>query len=178
MTEDTFHPPVSQAEDTAAAVRAYGMLVLGLILSLIPVMLVQGLGMTLLLVGIIYTYCIKAPAESKPITHNHRRWLIRTFWLSSILFIVGMVLLGSYIASNLNPEIMEQIQVLAQAENPDMEAIISLNQQLIDENKGRVFWGTILAYGPGVIYMLARLIRGYRLLDGFKTVENVKTWLV
>lgn len=178
MTEEILPPPVPEAEDTSAPVRAYGMLMLGLILALIPVMFVQGLGFLLLLVGVIYTYFISKSADLHPLASNHRRWLIRTYWISSALFIVGYLLLAGYVVSNFNPEVLAEIERLATQPVVDYPAIAALNQQLQEESKDIVFWGSIIAYAPSILFMFLRLLRGYRLLDASQPVPNVKTWLI
>lgn len=181
MLNDT--PPLDveiapTTEDIAPVMRAYGLFLMGLMLSIVPIWYVSGCGMTLLLIAVFYTAFLKAPDDEKPLTRNHKTWLVRTFWLSGFLFFLCMLVAVSVISPNIDIDSLNQIIALSEQEGVDPAQVESLIAEFKTKNQGIVIWGNLLAYAPLILYTGARLLRGYRRLDKFEPIQNVKTWLV
>lgn len=179
MSEDATHTtlPVS-AEDTANMTRAYGFMIMGLILTIVPLWFVSGFGALLLLVGIIYTYTIKRGLGDKPVSLNHRRWLIRTFWLTSLVMLVCIILAWGYTSTYADNTPIENMMLGLEDGSMTPELAIELTREYQLVNKTVIKIGDAIVAVPTVLYMLARMVRGYRLLDKHQAVANVKTWLV
>lgn len=184
MTQAPLSPQASDttlpttAEDTAKVTRAYGLMIMGIILIVVPLPIISGLALLLLLVGIFYTYIIKRSLADKPVSLNHRQWLIRTFWISSLLFMLCMVIAWAFTTTYADSTAIENMMLALDDGTMTPELAAELTTDYQRENKTILQVADIIVAAPTVLYVLARLVRGYRLLDGYKLVPNVKTWLV
>ena len=163
-------------EDTSQLIRAYGLLIIGFPLSFVPAGIISGLGWLLLLIGIIYAYRLKKRLADTVVGSNHVRWIIRTFWISSLYLSIAMTLQMLAVTMFADTSAIESLQQTLQSGNPSPDQVTLMLAEFQKTNSSLIIGSKVLTYGPCLLFFALRFIKGYRLAEAYKPVENVKTW--
>jgi uncharacterized membrane protein len=139
--------------------------------SFVPYMGIQSVASFMFLAVLIALYVYKARAEEDSLMHNHMVFLIRTIWISSLVFVLGLVafyFLGDHFVPTQLAENISAGQTI-----PTEEDMRILTQQYLQDNLGIL----TVCFAPGIIYFVyrlsvgaARAIKGYRIL-------NPRSWI-
>lgn len=178
MTSVPPYQPTQPVEDTSNVIRAYAMMILGFPLAFVPMPIVQGLGLLLLLVSVVYTYRLKKRMADTILCKNHVQWLLRTFWITSAYWTVGAVAAWMVVASNSDAGDIEHLAQALESGTASPDEITLYITQFQTRNMQLLYWTKIIAFTPCLIFFALRLIKGYRLAESYQPVPNVKTWLI
>jgi uncharacterized membrane protein len=162
--------------DTSSLLRCYVLLALGMPLTFIPSGPVGGLALLLMLVGIIWAYRLRK--RDGELFASHSRWMIRTFWISGFLFLIAIALSGAIVQANGDNTAIEQIRLHLQNGTATPEEIRNLALQYQETNKTLTLNATLVCFAPAVMHALLRFIKGYRLADSGKPIENAASWTI
>lgn len=148
-------------QDARKTMHIYSALCAGFILSFIPVAAAQLISFPLFLFALIGAYFYRWRAEKDGLLANHMGYLIRTYWLSGFLFVVGFIAAGLYLSRK-----MDAMRLA--------DAITSLQNGHIGlaGDMGLMIVTTLVAFAPSIIYFvyrvgggLARALKSYRMPD-------------
>lgn len=152
--------------ETRDVTQIYGALAAAIILSCVPMVMTQSLALILFLAAIITAYVLRVRTETGSLTDNHMTYLIRTFWIFSLLFLIGMAVAAWYLTTELDLYRLQGILEVLISDQPTMTADIWL-----------LTYTTLLTLGPGFVYFIYRLARGItRAIKGYR-MPNPKSWL-
>lgn len=169
-------PPASV--DTSSLLRAYAFTAIALSLATGIVQVLGGFGMLASIGCAIWAYRLRRREDAHGLFSSHGTWLVRTFWLTSALTLVAIVLAGWVIGANGDGSMVEAIQPALQNHTATPEQVEAAIRRFTEVNAGLLRYATLVCFMPVVLYVLARCIRGYRLAYDGKPLENAKSWLV
>jgi uncharacterized membrane protein len=158
-------------------VAFYILFAAGIVMDFIPFMGIEILGLCIATVTIVAAYIYRARASLDSLTYNHMSFLITTFWVSSLILLIGMAIatfwvfkLGDHAAILTIIEGMNNGVIFT--EN-DLRAIfggyVGTNMKLL-----LIAAGTTL--GPGLLYIVYRLWKGGRLAVKGDRVQSPSAW--
>lgn len=162
--------------DTSPLLQCYVLLVLALPATFMPVTLLSGLAVLALLGGVIWAYCLRG--RENELFKNHGRWMVRTFWISSLFFLTAIILSGSIISANADSSDLERMTGLIETGAGTPEDIAALMTAFIEKNKTLITVTSLAFFAPAVLHSVLRFVKGYRRADAGKPVENVTSWLI
>ncbi|MDD9899820.1 MAG: hypothetical protein OXT65_02445 [Alphaproteobacteria bacterium] len=148
----------------------YGFFALSTLLSFIPFPQTMLLGTAGYLIAIAAAYIYKNKYTEPPYD-THFRWVIRTFWIGTGIYLpIMMVLMTVMVMSSVNYGV---IYLSMQSGAPlDLERMTA---DLIRSNAA-VFVEAALILFAYVCWWWYRCIKGYLALRKNKPIENVTTW--
>ncbi|MCB1537432.1 MAG: hypothetical protein H6865_01755 [Rhodospirillales bacterium] len=179
MSEEIADPlPVStppMVDSRKSVLRCYLLLGVSLPLAFSPIGVLAGPFFLAMIAGVIWAYRLRGRAD--PMAAMHGRWMVRTFWISSIFFVVGMLAAGALIHANADQTPL--IETLGQY--PSVDAVpedvrISVITRFYELNARLMLMITLGCMAPPLLYTLARLIRGGRMAHKGQDLPNVKSW--
>lgn len=177
MTENTDQPVIPpQAIDTSSVMRCYVLLGLGMTIGFTNINMVASLGVLAMFAGIFWAYKIRRNASGEGVVWNHAQWMVRTFWISSVYALLAMALWSSTVYSNADFTSLEQYRDMLKTGKVDTALIETSVLQFKETNHDLMLWSTIGFHGPVILFVLVRFIKGYRMADAGKPIENLKTW--
>ena len=153
--------------------RIYGAMVAMLIFSCVPLAAFQIVALVLLLYAVPGAYVLRSRSAKDSMAWNHMEYLIRTFWISSLICVIGLVcyivyVLGSLSSAEIDATLNSLLQSLTDAA---MTGQIALSDAV-----KRQGIAALITLAPSFIYFiyrvgagLARAVRGHR-------IGNVKAW--
>lgn len=165
-------------DDMTQLTRCYGVLAVSMPLTFLPIGVTSTIGFVGLLIGVIWAYMLKKRENPSELVANHSRWMVRTFWISSLFCIIAIILAGITISSNANNAALAELNALNQSGNPDPVKIQQLLQQFQDDNKPLLLWGTVGYLAIPIIFAIARFVKGFRLAKQGALLPDVKTWAI
>jgi uncharacterized membrane protein len=127
-----------------------------------------------LLIGIIWAYRLRRrPSET---FKNHARWMIRTFWISSLFFMLAIVVWIAVFASNADQSAINPMLDGMKAGTASPEDIRNAMITFEAANRNLLIWSTIGCFILPIIHATVRFVKGYRAADGGRLIANVTTW--
>jgi len=156
--------------------RCYGCLAIGLPLTFLPIAWWSMAGIVLMLIGIIWAYVLRSREGASELVHNHGRWQVRTFWISSVFAFIAVMLAGMTVSGNANNAALVKMQEMSAGGQISQDQIEALTNQYMSDNAPVLMWASIGYLSIPIIYAIARFVKGYRLASAGKPVENIKTW--
>ncbi len=147
----------------------YISFLLALISNFIPSTMIQFFGGFLFIVTFFSAYIIRWKNKNESFKKNHMTFLIRTFWIGSLILVIGMllsILLGDHtIINNTVEGIMNGI-VFTYSE---------LTVIMMNYARANIFvFGLCLL--PSLIYLSYRLIKGMIKTYYHQEIEHLKSW--
>ncbi|NBX65584.1 MAG: hypothetical protein EBQ96_01135 [Proteobacteria bacterium] len=179
MTEQTEQPIIpAQAIDTSSVMRCYVLLGLGMAVGFTNMQLVSTIGVCAMLAGIFWAYKIRQKNEKESLIWNHAQWMVRTFWVSSVYAVIAMLLWSSTVYSNADFSSMHEYMAMLKTGKVVPGIAEKAATEFINTNGTILRWATVGFHGPVILFVLARFVKGYRLADAGKTIDNLKTWKI
>jgi uncharacterized membrane protein len=169
-------PP--ETVDTSSAMRCYALLGLGMPLALAPMPVIAGIGFFAVMIGIVWAYRIRQKPSAGDLLYNHGRWMVRTFWISSLYMMIAMVLSSSIISSNADKTAIEGMAKALETGALSPQDIAAMVHAYLETNRTLMTVTTLICFGPIVFFVLARFFIGYRLAEAGRPIGNIKTWLI
>jgi|GEM_PF-2942062 len=129
------------------------------ITSCIPNMGIQSFGAIFSIVTIIAFYTLRKKWGADNIVKDEASFMIKTFWIWSAIYVVGMMIAGIMISSLGDMSSIHQWteQIMEGGAPPDEAAVKLMMQQYMDANYGLIVKMSILCVAPSVIYAGWRL---------------------
>jgi uncharacterized membrane protein len=173
MMNDTA-TPVDQTVDTSGLLKCYVLLAIGLPMTFVQLSFLSGIALIMMLIGIIWAYRLrKRPGE---LFANHGSWMVRTFWISSLYFILATVLWAAVFSANADKSAIEPMIAGMKAGTAAPEDIQNAMWQFQNTNKWLLLWSLLGCYIFPVVHAVARFIKGYRAAYAGRGIDNLKTW--
>ena len=174
MSEDQISENTAEknAKEQRLVTNVYGAFVASIIAQFIPLMIVQLFGFFLFCCVLLAAYIIRARSkEAVSLTANHMTYIIKTVWVASIFLTIGMMLGGAYIYYNADNSVMQQFLdrlYKGYVFSPyDFRALV---ESYMRENMTLILTASVLALGPGILYIgyrtvngISRAVKGYRM---------------
>lgn len=150
--------------------QIYGIFLLAVILNFVPSAIISSFGSLLLLIIIVATYIYRAKSNSESLCYNHMCYLIKSFWISSLLLLIGIILtylLGDHsIINNTVDGVVQGVMF-----TPDQLEIILMNY-----TKQNILV-LLLTLSPSIIYLGYRVVKGMILANKEQKISNLKSWI-
>lgn len=162
--------------DTSSLLKCYVVLGIGLPLTFIQLGLISTLAFFLMLGGIIWAYRLKK--RPGPLFENHGRWMTRTFWISSTYFGIAIFAFAAVFSANADQSAILPLGPALQSGTASPEQVKNMILQYQTDNRSLILWSAIGCFILPVIHCTIRFVRGYRLADAGRPVENLKTWWI
>ncbi|HPF78222.1 MAG TPA: hypothetical protein PLF01_02920 [Alphaproteobacteria bacterium] len=151
-------------------VQIYIAFIVAIIMNFVPSTAVQALGGILLLLIVIATYIYRARADKKSLTFGHMAYLIQSFWISSLLLLIGIFaayLLGDHtIINNTVDRVMGGMMMTEEQLDAIMMNYLRTNFMVFS-----------LTISPSLIYLTYRVVKGLLLAKDGKNINKPKSWL-
>lgn len=152
------------------ALTIYSGFLLAIIFNFIPVTFVQTFGAFIFLGLIIAAYIMRSQAEKESFMYSHMSYLIKTFWISSLILLIGII--ESYIFAD-HSIIYTTVNGV---KNGSMLSETEINALLIEYiQANRLVFA--LTLGPSLLYLIYRTIKGIMLASKNTSIPNPKNWL-
>ena len=143
---------------------------LSLIGNFIPLIFVQQIAGLIFIVTILAIYILKIRADKASLTYSHTAYLIKTFWISSLFFTIGLVLcflFGDHTAiHNTVDAMVDQGAAFTEAELQSILISYGLDNLLIFS----------LCLAPSMLYFSYRLINGGMDVAQNKKISTPQNW--
>lgn len=159
----------TQKKEISTTIQIYGGFILAIILNFVPLVSAQMIGALLLFILVIATY-IKRKRTKSDFIKNHMSFMIKGFWVSSLMLLIGILaayILGDHSVINGIMASVEDGQIITE---PLMEAAL---MQYTRDN----YLVFALCLTPPFIYLVARAWRGIMRAKQSAQFENPKAWL-
>lgn len=148
----------------------YIIFLVATISSFLPIISISFLGSILFSISIIIIYVFRFKSKEGSFRHGHMDYLIKSFWITSLLLSVGMslsFLLGNH--SIINDTIDDLMNGFVVTEE-------EMGELLIEYLYANIFI-LILTISPSIIYLTYRIIKGFICAKKLQAIINPKTWL-
>jgi len=168
----------SEMVDTSSALRCYVVMGLAIPLSVGLVPGIAAFAMVGTIISAIWAYRLRADKAPEGLIANHGSWMVRTFWISSLFFLIAIILSSSLVSANADPEsaIAMNKAILAVPKNEVDIANALRNFQEV--NKTLVLVASLVCFLPPIIFVVVRCFNGYQRAYAGLPVENLKSWLL
>jgi len=164
-----------QPQHTVIAVyAAFGIC---LITSCIPNMSIQNYSALFTIILQIAAYFLRRREEPDSFAHNHIDFIIRTIWIWSLFFVIGMAGAGMMISQSGDMSALDQLMSSVTDGSIPTEADMNQTAQVYFEtNYALILRTTLLWLGPAQLYAVWRIARGLsRALKGYR-LANPRSW--
>lgn len=119
---------------------------------------------------VIVTYVLRHKADKESYTHSHMAFLIKTFWISSLVLLIGMVIAG----------LLGDHSIIHSAIDGAKRGIILSEKEIyafmMQYGRANALLFT-LTLTPSIIYFVARLVKGFMQAKKGNLIDNPKSWL-
>ena len=167
-------PEIDLTADTSNLLKAYGLLVIGMPMLYVTHIAVAVIGFFIVAASVMWVYRLRK--EGGALIENHARWIIRTFWLSTLYTFFFGVIFALVFSSHADSQGMDALMQGMQngTASPDyvrqqVDGFYTLNHSLLI-----VDW--LACFTPVVLHAVWRYIKGYRLADKGRYLPDVRTW--
>ncbi len=110
---------------------------------------------------------------------SHYRWMIRTFWIGTGVFLPLAISLMTFIVVQFGEmSAFKHIIYMTSDINALADSIESSVYVFISDNSILLFLTLLVTCLPAMLWWYARLWRGHHLLIQGRSIDNVKTWLI
>lgn len=157
-------------KDKKLTLQIYYVFALAVLLNFVPSMLLSSFGAILLLFILIGIYIYRAKAEKDGLVHNHMNYLIKSFWGSSLLVIIGMGIIYLFGNHEIIYGVVRSVKDGQIITKPLLDALIAdyLKRNLIV---------IVIALSPSAIYLIYRTAKGLLKAKKEQRIDNLKSWL-
>jgi uncharacterized membrane protein len=157
--------------------RVYAAMVAMLIFSCISNPVLQVVAILLLFYVMFSAYSLRAGTPEDSMVRNHMTFLIRTFWISSLVFLVCAVPLGIWLWPKVD---LNGLMALAQQAGNDPAALQSMGAGQIMAaagiSPGIYRLCNLILIAPCMLYFIYRVAKGLaRAMKGYR-LNDVKSW--
>lgn len=151
-------------------VQIYAAFIVAILLNFVPSTTIQAFGGIFLLLIVIATYIYRARAEKQSLTFGHMAYLIKSFWISSLLLLIGIFgayLLGDHtIIHNTVDRVTGGIMITEEQLDAIMMNYLKTNFIIFS-----------VTISPSVFYLTYRVVKGLLLAKDGKNINKPKSWL-
>lgn len=151
----------------------YITLALCIITSTIPQTTAQFLSMIISIVALPAFYVLRNKWHKQTFEYKEGNALIRTFWIWSVLYLVGLMVAGGLISSFSDMTAMNAWteSIVQGTAIPDEQAMEQVTHQFIEKNFWLITSMTILGILPAQIYAALRIKRGWERVTNLPQTE-------
>jgi len=151
-------------------ISLYALLIGATIMNFLPSIAIQTFGGIIFFVTFITTYMLRAKHDTKTDHYTHCSYIIKTIWIFSLLFTVGLIISIGAANHSAIINIVDAIQAGAiPTEQQMMEAVLQFG-------KDNLILFLIL-FLPMVIYLFYRFAKGLNIILKSKPAIALKGWL-
>lgn len=158
------------SKDQKIIIALYIAFIIGFISNFIPSSVIQMAGGLVFLIAIPVAYFIRSKNEEPSYNYTHTKFLIKTFWIASLILIVGIV---AAIFWGDHTKINAVVDGMGQG--------ISFTQDELNSVLRSYAFDNIITFslclGPSMIYLAYRVIKGLITAVNNQTINNLKNWL-
>lgn len=144
----------------------YAMIGAGAIMTMIPYSFIPFAGMSCLIVAVFACYLYRFQYKGNQVMGFHTRHLIRTFWLSNIIIIAGIILFGSIIF--LNGDMTALNTLFAAAEKgviANESDVMRMQITFVHANEKLIKLAALISLLPYPFYLIYRVTKGIKILN-------------
>ena len=157
-------------KEQKTVIQIYGFFLMAIIFNFLPSTLFQTIGLFLALGLVISAYVIRRRAENGSLAHSHMSYLIKSFWISSLLLVLGTVASFFLADHSIIHDAVDQVAGGVIMSEEQIEMI------LMDYARANfLIFSAVLA--PSVLYLTYRIVKGLILAKDKKPIKNLKSWL-
>lgn len=155
----------------------YGLCAALALISCIPHMSAQNVGLTGILVVLILSYIKRCFSEADSLEHHHLSYIIRTIWIYSLFAAIGILGAGWVIWSDGNNAAIDALTSMVEQGGMPNEADMhaTVNAYLAD-NENLIMKSMILWMMPSLLYFILRIARGIGRGWNNYRVQNIYSW--
>ena len=156
-------------KDKNTIASLYALIGAGAIMMVIPYIMLPLAGFSCTLVGVITAYIYRFKNRGDDIMQFHMRYLIRTFWWSSLILTVGIILFGCVVFFNGDMSAINNL--MASAERgiiPTESDVAAMQIRFIKANQFLILISAAVCLLPYPIYLFYRIFKGVRVLNRTK----------
>jgi len=157
------------AKDQYDVLGIYIAFMLSILSNFIPLVMVQMIGGILFFVTIVAIYFIRWKSTNASFKHNHMDYLIKTFWVASLILLIGIVFAVFFADHTVINNVVDGM------ENGIPFTQEELNIVLLNYAKDNVLTFA-LSIGPCFLYIFYRTVRGMIETMNYNKIENIKSW--
>jgi len=139
------------------------------IMNCIPSTVISTLGFILLFVILIAIYVYRARSDKDSLRYSHMAFLIKSFWVSSLLLLIGMI--AAYFLGD-HSSVINAYESIFKGSYLTEEQINNILSTYLHDNL-TVF---LLTLGPSLLYLAYRIYRGVMLIKSNLPIPNPKNW--
>ena len=155
----------------------YIMFLTGVVLNCVPDFWAQMMGLPVMLVTLVAAYIYRAQAASDSLMHNHMTYVIVTFWVSSVILLVGMIIDSIWLLKMGDHQAVHGVlQGISNGMIFTEEELMSIMQVYIATNKPLLLTATAITLSPGLIYIAYRTFFGLGRSFKRQKIDNPNRW--
>lgn len=153
-------------------------LILASILSFVPFTLPQIFAVILLLVVLVAAYIYRLSVGKDTLLHNHMTYMIGTIWIGTTFLVIGMAIAGVWVYQYGDHTVVHNTMLQMQSGMiPTESQIYGLIDEYMRSNMALVINAALIFVGPGILYFVYRIAKGYsRAMRGYR-MANPRSWL-
>jgi uncharacterized membrane protein len=157
------------AKDQYEVLGLYVAFLGALFSNFIPLVAIQMLGGILFLITIIAIYIIRWKNKNASFKHNHMDYLIKTFWVGTLVLLIGIVLSVFFADHTPIYNVVEGIKNGLVFTKEELDIV------MINYAKDNILiFGLCLS--PSLLYLFYRINRGIIETINYNKIENLKNW--
>ena len=145
---------------------SYIALAVCVITSSIPLMAMQSFAMGMSIVLIVSFYIMRRKWATESFEHKEASAIIKTFWLWSLIYVVGVMVAGAVISSLGDMTAMNEWteSIVQGTAVPDEAGMKQATEEFMEKNFPFIISMTILSILPAQIYAAIRIKQGLKRL--------------
>ncbi len=157
-------------KDQKTTLQIYLAYIIAVICNIVPSSAVQTFGLILFIVIFAATYFYRNRSPSESLIHNHMQFIIKSIWISSLVFLVGMI----------TAYFMADHTIVYQTYETIMNGVFLTQDQIngfvMDYMRANIFT-FVITLMPSLIYLAYRLAKGILHARKGYIVLHSKNWL-
>lgn len=158
-------------ETQKTIIAVYAMIMAGSVLTLVPYGIVPFSGLACLFVGAVAAYVYRWRNRDQNLMDSHMRYIIRTFWWSSLILLIGIAAFAAIIVSNGDLSMIDQMTKRAEAGIiPTEDDIQAMQYAFLQGNAKLIGLAALLSLPAYPFFLLYRVLRGVRSVVQKETV--------
>ena len=151
-------------------VTFYGLLIISTLMNFVPSIAIQTIGGILFFVTFIATYILRAKFDKDSMHYAHCAYIIKTVWIFSLMFTVGIIL---SVATADHSAIMSIVNQINAGAIPTETATIGSIKKFGLDN----IILFLIIFLPMIVYLLYRFGKGINIILKNKPTMNLEGWL-
>ena len=158
-------------KEQKTVIQVYGFFLTAVIFNFLPSLLIQQIGLFLAIAVIIAAYVLRSRSENGSFQYSHMAYLIKSFWISSLLLVLGTIASFFLADHTIINETVETISTGVAFSEDEMKVILMRYAQ-----ENFLIFSAVLA--PSVLYLSYRIVKGMMLAKDRNPVKNLKKLVV